>query len=77
LITLYVGFSSTETLVPMNQDASLADLQATVIVVNNPNPKGVYDAYNHERYQPGDPNKCAFAYFVLSGGHGRSYVGAS
>ncbi|NP_001131229.1 Cytochrome b-c1 complex subunit Rieske, mitochondrial [Zea mays] len=62
------GFSSTETLVPGNQDAGLADLPATVAAVKNPNPKVVYDEYNHERYPPGDPSKRAFAYFVLSGG---------
>ncbi|CAN6241935.1 unnamed protein product [Urochloa humidicola] len=62
------GFSSTETLVPRNQDAGLADLPATVAAVKNPNPKVVYDEYNHERYPPGDPSKRAFAYFVLSGG---------
>ncbi|AQK43456.1 cytochrome b-c1 complex subunit Rieske, mitochondrial [Zea mays] len=62
------GFSSTETVVPRNQDAGLADLPATVAAVKNPNPKVVYDEYNHERYPPGDPSKRAFAYFVLSGG---------
>ncbi|CAD6263909.1 unnamed protein product [Miscanthus lutarioriparius] len=59
------GFSSTETLVPRNQDAGFP---ATVAAVKNPNPKVVYDEYNHERYPPGDPSKRAFAYFVLSGG---------
>ena len=63
----YAGFSSTETVVPRNQDAGLADLPATVAAVKNPNPKVVYDEYNHERYPPGDPSKRAFAYFVLSG----------
>ncbi|KAL6652808.1 hypothetical protein ACP70R_011733 [Stipagrostis hirtigluma subsp. patula] len=62
------GFSSSETLVPRNQDAGLADLPATVAAVKNPNPKVIYDEYNHERYPPGDPSKRAFAYFVLSGG---------
>ncbi|TVU14733.1 hypothetical protein EJB05_38223 [Eragrostis curvula] len=62
------GFASTETLVPRNQDAGLADLPATVAAVKNPTPKVVYDEYNHERYPPGDPSKRAFAYFVLSGG---------
>uniref|UniRef100_A0A0E0K0E9 Cytochrome b-c1 complex subunit Rieske, mitochondrial n=1 Tax=Oryza punctata TaxID=4537 RepID=A0A0E0K0E9_ORYPU len=61
------GFSS-ETLVPRNQDVSLTELPATVSAVKNPSAKIVYDEYNHERYQPGDPSKRAFAYFVLSGG---------
>ncbi|KAK3154208.1 hypothetical protein QOZ80_2BG0187680 [Eleusine coracana subsp. coracana] len=61
------GFS-TETLVPRNQDAGLAELPATVAALKNPSAKIVYDEYNHERYPPGDPSKRAFAYFVLSGG---------
>ncbi|KAF0924919.1 hypothetical protein E2562_014995 [Oryza meyeriana var. granulata] len=62
------GFSSSETLVPRNQDTGLAELPATVAALKNPNPKVVYDEYNHERHAPGDPSKRAFAYFVLSGG---------
>lgn len=62
------GFSSTETLVPRNQDAGLAELPSTVAALKNPNSKVLYDQYNHERYPPGDPSKRAFAYFVLSGG---------
>ena len=62
---LYVGFSSTETLVPRNQDAGFP---ATVAAVKNPNPKVVYDEYNNERYSPGDPSKRGFAYFALNGG---------
>ncbi|KAF0924920.1 hypothetical protein E2562_014995 [Oryza meyeriana var. granulata] len=64
----HVGFSSSETLVPRNQDTGLAELPATVAALKNPNPKVVYDEYNHERHAPGDPSKRAFAYFVLSGG---------
>ncbi|KAG8081798.1 hypothetical protein GUJ93_ZPchr0014g47086 [Zizania palustris] len=64
----HVGFSSTETLVPRNQDTGLAELPATIAALKNPNSKVVYDEYNHERHAPGDPSKRAFAYFVLSGG---------
>ncbi|KAM1091541.1 hypothetical protein ACFX13_019306 [Malus domestica] len=40
----------------------------TVAAVKNPSSNILYDEYNHERYSPGDPNKRAFVYFVLTGG---------
>ncbi|GKD58304.1 cytochrome b-c1 complex subunit Rieske-4, mitochondrial, partial [Tanacetum coccineum] len=44
------------------------DIPPTVAAIKNPTSKIVYDEYNHERYPPGDPNKRAFASFVLTGG---------
>jgi len=40
----------------------------TVHALKNPTPNIVYDSSNHERFAPGDSNKRAFTYFVLTGG---------
>lgn len=40
----------------------------TVHAIKNPTPNIVYDSSNHERFAPGDTNKRAFTYFVLTGG---------
>ncbi|XP_031267719.1 cytochrome b-c1 complex subunit Rieske-4, mitochondrial-like [Pistacia vera] len=61
------GFSS-DALTPGHDMGMISDLPATVAAVKNPTSKITYDEYNHERYPPGDPNKRAFAYFVLTGG---------
>ncbi|KAK3183907.1 hypothetical protein Dsin_031193 [Dipteronia sinensis] len=61
------GFSA-DSLTPRNENNMVPDVPATVAAVKNPSSKIVYDEYNHERYPPGDPNKRAFAYFVLTGG---------
>lgn len=41
---------------------------ATVAALKTPNPNIVYDEYVHNRYPPGDVNKQAFTYFVMTGG---------
>lgn len=61
------GFSS-EALTQGHDFGMISDLPATVAAVKNPTSKIVYDEHNHERFPPGDPNKRAFAYFVLTGG---------
>ncbi|KAJ0103311.1 hypothetical protein Patl1_05498 [Pistacia atlantica] len=61
------GFSS-DALTPGHDMGMISDLPATVAAVKNPTSKITYDEYNHERYPPGDPDKRAFAYFVLTGG---------
>lgn len=61
------GFSA-EALTPGHDMGMITDLPATVAAVKNPTSKIVYDEHNHERFPPGDPNKRAFAYFVLTGG---------
>ncbi|KAI5066115.1 hypothetical protein GOP47_0018739 [Adiantum capillus-veneris] len=40
----------------------------TVLALKTPNPNIEYDECNHERHPPGDPNKQAFTYFVMTGG---------
>jgi hypothetical protein len=44
----FVDFSSTKTLVPMNQGVVLANLRATLLVVNNPNPKAPFVSFHFE-----------------------------
>uniref|UniRef100_A0A5B7B4Z8 Cytochrome b-c1 complex subunit Rieske, mitochondrial n=1 Tax=Davidia involucrata TaxID=16924 RepID=A0A5B7B4Z8_DAVIN len=62
------GFAS-DSLTPKNDNGLIPDIPPTVATVKNPTSKIVYDEHNHERYPPGgDPNKRAFAYFVLTGG---------
>ncbi|KAJ0053425.1 hypothetical protein Pint_02512 [Pistacia integerrima] len=61
------GFAS-EALTPRDENSVVPSIPPTVAAVKNPTSKIVYDEYNHERYPPGDPNKRAFAYFVLTGG---------
>ncbi|XP_027100195.1 cytochrome b-c1 complex subunit Rieske-4, mitochondrial-like [Coffea eugenioides] len=59
---------SSDSLASAHDIGLVQDLPATVAAIKNPSAKIVYDEYNHERYLPGDPNKRAFAYFVLTGG---------
>lgn len=40
----------------------------TVHAIKNPTPNIIYDDSNHDRFTPGDSNKRAFTYFVLTGG---------
>ena len=40
----------------------------TVHAIKNPTPNIVYDDSNHDKFAPGDANKRAFTYFVLTGG---------
>ncbi|KAL5581472.1 hypothetical protein UlMin_013914 [Ulmus minor] len=61
------GFAS-DSLTPSRDGNFVPDITPTVAAVKNPTSKIVYDEHNHERYPPGDPNKRAFAYFVLTGG---------
>ncbi|XP_010524238.1 PREDICTED: cytochrome b-c1 complex subunit Rieske-4, mitochondrial-like [Tarenaya hassleriana] len=59
---------SSESLTPTTENDLVPGLPPTAAAVKNPTSKIVYDEHNHERFPPGDPNKRAFAYFVLSGG---------
>uniref|UniRef100_A0A7S0RXJ2 Cytochrome b-c1 complex subunit Rieske, mitochondrial n=1 Tax=Pyramimonas obovata TaxID=1411642 RepID=A0A7S0RXJ2_9CHLO len=40
----------------------------TVVALKTPTGSIMYDESVHQRYQPGDPSKKAFTYFVLTGG---------
>ncbi|XWS32580.1 hypothetical protein CRYUN_Cryun22dG0001600 [Craigia yunnanensis] len=62
-----LGFAS-ESFTPKSENNVIPNVPATVAAIKNPTSKIVYDEYNHQRFPPSDPNKRAFAYFVLTGG---------